>query len=244
MEMKGVPPVQRKWFLVLALGVLLSPPPMGAQGVGEYEPAGAGLPLFRPPGALAVMAEATETWRAVPTDPHDLLGMYSFLPSHATDDTQGQLFRVLESEEGVGTDTLMEFVGVPWTIGCGCADEGWDGTEWVEPGDTVVFLLSPTRARVPWDGPPVFDVLGWHNPYPSGEFIPYWRHTRAEPANWLSKEEFFSLLQILPSEQAFRLDPTASVLAVSQWLEDHPGRENAFPVPTILWELERIAGGG
>jgi len=229
--------------LAVVLGAMSVPFPTSAQAVGEFDPAGAGLPLFRPPGAVAVMAEAMDAWWDVPTDPHDLLGPYRFLPPYATDDTRGQVFRLLDAEVGwAASDSLGRFVGVPWTVGCGCADEGWDEPGWVTPGDTVVFLLTRTRSRVPWNGPPVFDLLGWQQPYPVGAFIPFWRHTRLEPASWLSEREFFELLQVLPTESAFRLDPSSSLRAVEEWIAENPGRESAFPIPTILWELERVAG--
>jgi hypothetical protein len=216
---------------------------LSAQSVQEFDPAGAGLPLFRPAGGTPVKAIAQEEWLTVPTDAHDMLGDYRFLPHYATEDTRGQVFEVVRIEDGY---SLVEpgdrFVGVPWTVGCGCADEGWDQPGWVSPGDTVVFLLTPTRARVPWAGPPVFDVLGWHQPYPSGDFVRYWRHTRLEPPEWLSTDEFFDLLTRLPGESAFRLDPSTSKRAVDGWLQDNPDREEAFPMPTILWELERLLG--
>ncbi len=224
-------------------GLLTIPIGTQAQAVGAFDPAGAGLPLFRPRGAVAVMARATVVWEAVPTDPHDLLGAYQFLPPHATDDTEGQLFELLEAEPAsVITDSEGRFVAVPWTVGCGCAEEGWDEPVWVPPGDTVTFLLSRTRKRVPWDGPPVFDVLGWHQPYPVGEFIPFWRWTRKEPEDWLTVQEFFDLLQALPTESTFRLDPMSSLHAVQEWLEHNPHRAKAFPIPTILWELGRVTG--
>ncbi len=229
------------WLLIV--GALIAPDLGSAQVVGELDPAGAGLPLFRPQNAVAVLAVATPEWEAVPTDPHDLLGNYQFLPSYATDDARGQVFQLLEADPGLeASDSEGRFVAVPWTVGCGCADEGWDQPTWVPPGDTVVFLLNRTRENAPWDGPPVFDVLGWHQPYPVGEFIPYWRHTRAEPSSWLTKREFFEILKILPTETGFRLDPTSAVQAVTEWLRANPGRESAFPIPTILWELERITG--
>ena len=88
----------------------------------------------------------------------------------------------------------------------------------------------------------MYDLLGWHQPYPTGEFIPYWRHTRAEPQRWLSTQEFFDFLGVLPTETAFRLDPASSREAVKGWLKGNPGREEDFPIPTILWELDRITG--
>jgi hypothetical protein len=227
------------------LGILLVVGPAGslAQVRVDVDPAGAGLPLFRPENAVAVMVRATDTWLAVPTDPHDMLGDYRFLPHYATDETAGQVFMLLETEAGPPVaDPSGRLVAVPWTLGCGCAEEGWEGTEWVPPGDTVVFLLSRTREKVPWEGPPVFDVLGWHQPYPIGEFIPYWRHTRAEPPEWLTPREFLHLLGALPTESAFQLDPLSSSRAVRDWLEENPGRDRAFPMPTVLWELKRLTG--
>lgn len=217
---------------------------LAAQSIQEFDPAGGGLPLFLPAGGTAVIAVATEDWLPVPTDAHDMLGDYRFLPHYATEDTRGQVFSVVRAEEGtVRVEAKSRFVGVPWTVGCGCADEGWDQPGWVPPGDTVVFLLTKTRARMTWEGPPVFDVLGWHQPYPSGDFVRYWRHTRNEPPEWLSTDEFFDLLTRLPEESAFRLDPTTSKRAVEDWLLDYPDREDAFPLPTILWELDRLLRG-
>ena len=231
-------------FKILTWSVLMFPMGVQAQSVESFHPAGAGLPLFRPPGAVAVIARATPQWVAVPTDPHTLLGDYQFLPTYATDDTEGQLFEVLQSEPGLDTlDSAGLFLAVPWTVGCGCAEEGWDEPTWVPPGDTVAFILSPTRRGTSWDGPPVFDVLGWHQPYPAAEFVPYWRWSREEPEVWLSVSEFFCLLLALPGEAAFRLDPTSSLRAVEKWLEENPSRAEAFPVPSILWELGRLTGG-
>ncbi len=230
----------------LALLLALSGTPVSAQSQAAegFEPAGAGLPLYRPAGAAAVVAVATPRWAPVPTDSHDLLGAYRFLPPYATDDTRGQVFRVLEAETGTSvSDSLGMFVAVPWTVGCGCAEEGWDRPDWVPPGDTVVFLLTKTRSHEPRTGPPVFDVLGWHQPYPVGDFIPYWRWSREEPERWLSVMEFFGLLGALPTEAAYRLDPGSSLVAVRGWLEGSPGSETSFPVPTILRELNRVIDG-
>ena len=209
-----------------------------AQTLQGIEPAGAGLPLYRPGGSVAVLAVATPRWVPVPTDPHDLLGDFAYLPPNATDETEGQLFGVLEVEGGRDVaDHQGRFVAVPWTVGCGCAEEGWDQPVWVEPGDTVAFLLIPTRKRVPWRGPPVFDVLGWHQPYPSGDFIPYWRPGPQEPKDWLDPMEFYGLLKALPFETAFRLDPGASLLEIRRWLKENPGNERVFPVQSMLRRL-------
>ena len=214
-----------------------------AQSLSGVDPAGAGLPLYRPSGAVAVMARATSRWIPVPTDPHDLLGVYQYLPPTATDDTEGQIFELLASEPGWDVaDGEGRFVAVPWTVGCGCADEGWDQPDWVPSGDTVTFILTKTRKRVPWDGPPVYDVLGWHQPYPVGEFIPYWRWSREEPRAYLSVMDFFDFLTVLPTDVAFQLDSQSSLRAVEEWLRRNPQSREAFPIPSVLRELERRQG--
>jgi hypothetical protein len=229
-----------RWGWIACL-LLAWPTPFLGQTTGSIDPAGAGLPLYRPSGSVAVLAVATEDWAPVPTDPHDLLGDFAFLPPYATDDTEGQVFSLLLAEAGrTVADANDRFVAVPWTVGCGCAEEGWDQPDWVEPGDTVAFLLSVTRQRVPWDGPPVYDVLGWHQPYPSGDFIPYWRIGREEPKDWLSPLEFFGLLEVLPFREAFELDPKTSLRAVRKWVSSSPERARAYPVSTIL---QTLAGG-
>jgi hypothetical protein len=231
------------WILTVPL-ILVGVSPGSAQDVAGEEPAGAGLPHFRPAGAVAVLARATGDWLPVPTDSHDLLGSFAFLPPYATDDTQGQLFQVLAVEAGrEAGDEDGTFVAVPWTVGCGCADEGWDQPDWVPPGDTVAFILSVTRKRVPWSGPPVFDVLGWHQPYPSGDFIPYWKPGREGPERWLSSADFFDLLQTLPDETSFRLDPSTALRAVRSWVDRNPDAAEAFPVPTLTEKLEEMSEG-
>jgi len=224
--------------LALATGAL-------AQEVGEPAPAGEGLPLFRSAGSVAVLALATEDWLPVPTDAHDMLGVYQYLPPFATEDTRGQIFQVLGAEnDWPVADAHGRFVGVPWTVGCGCADEGWDQPGWVPAGDTVVFLLQKTRSRVPWKGPPVYDVLGWHQPYPAADFIPYWRTSRVWNPDWLSPTEFYGMVQALPTEAGFQLDPEASFAGLMEWLSQHPERRGAFPIPSILSEWEAFLGAG
>jgi hypothetical protein len=221
-----------------------SPGPASVPGGvrSDLPPAGEGLPLFRKAGSVAVLARATDRWDGVPTDAHDLLGDFRFLPPDATQNTRGQVFELLEAEEGwAPADPDGWFAVVPWTLGCGCADEGWDRPDWVPPGDTVTFLLSRTRERMPtiWNGPPVYDVLGWHQPYPTGDFVPFWRTSREPIPDWLTAREFFELLQVLPTEHALRLDAGASFRSLLAWLEEVPRRREAFPVSTILSEWEK-----
>jgi len=129
---------------------------------------------------------------------------------------------------------------VPWSFGPGCAEEGWQAPEWVAPGDTVAFLLIPTRSRSgDADRLAVFDVLGWQQPYPVGELIPFWRRGSRQNPVWLTAREFFELLTVLPSELAFRSDPGGALASALDWIARPPGREAIFPVPEILMEWER-----
>lgn len=234
--------MKRRTPILLALLLGTTPFPAVGQTRAGFDPAGAGLPLYRDAEAIAVLAVATSRWTMVPTDAHDMLGNYQFLPPYATDDTQGQVFELVASEDAWEVaDERGIFVAVPWTVGCGCADEGWDQPGWVNPGDTVAFLLAPTRERVAEGSPPVFDVLGWHQPFPSGDFIPYWQRVRQEDgADWLTAREFFEFLKTLPSERTFRLDPTSAFEDVLAWIRENPNRRRAFPIPAVLGEWERV----
>jgi len=170
-----------------------------------------GLVLFREEGSVAVLARATPHWREVVTRSEELLGDFRYLPEYATVRTRGQVFEIVSSD-GAGFLPVGErqFVAVPWSFGPGCAEEGWEGPEWVPPGDTVTFLLVPTRTRSSWrEGLPVFDVLGWHQPYPVGDLIPFWRSGPRSNPNWLSASEFFKLVSLLLPRSAFEVDPEA-----------------------------------
>ncbi len=228
--------------------------PVAAQRAGAPKLGVDGLLLFRGQGSVAALAVATSAWRAVSTRSEDLLGDFKYLPEYASARARGQVFELLaadpegwpglagvEEEDGRG-----RFIAVPWSFGPGCAEEGWQTPEWVPVGDTVTFLLQPTRSRGAGDeGLPVFDVLGWHQPYPVGDLIPFWRKTPAVNPDWLTAEAFFELLTVMPSEAAFRSHPETALAPALEWVSAVPGRTSAFPIPEILqgWErLKRKAG--
>jgi hypothetical protein len=213
----------------------------GQSLTGAMEPAGEGLPLFRPSGGIAALAVATDRWETVPAESRDLYGDYQYIPAGVTARGRGQVFQALRSEEDWPiSDDAGLFVAVPWTLGCGCAEVGWNQPTWVTPGDTVAFLLTPTRDPGPSGSMPVYDVLGWHQPYPVGDFIRYWPRAAQEDSEWLSVEEFYHVLQVLPTENAFQLDPEASFQQVLAWVEARAGRSQTFPVRTILTEWRRV----
>ena len=230
-------------LFVLACAVLAGTSGAGGQITGSLEPAGEGLPLFRESGGIAVIAVATSDWAVVPVESRELLGDYQFIPSAVTARARGQVFRAMESEvDWAVSNEDGFFVAVPWTLGCGCAEVGWQEPVWVSPGDTVAFLLTPTRSAEAQGEMPAYDVLGWHQPYPVGDFIPFWRTARRENPDWLTAREFFELLQVLPTEVAFQLNPVSSFQDFLEWVDSNPERSHAFPAGTILSEWRRITG--
>jgi hypothetical protein len=223
--------------VILLVAVLF----LGLAESGAAQRAGAprlgvdGLVVFREMGSVAVLAEATPFWRPVATRTEELLGDFRYLPEYASARAQGQIFQLLASDAPkLAAGPEGRFVVVPWSFGPGCAEEGWATPEWVASGDTVAFLLIPTRSRPSGDqGLPVFDVLGWHQPYPVGELIPFWRKSPQVNPAWLSAGEYYELLTLLPSERAFRTDPQGALQHFQDWIEVMPKRDASFPVPEI-----------
>ena len=213
----------------------------GAPGLGVD-----GLVAFRDQGSVAVLAEATSFWRPVATKTEELLGDFRYLPEYASARAQGQIFKLVDSDAAkLVADSDGRFVVVPWSFGLGCAEEGWESPEWVPPGDTVAFLLVPTRTRSSSaGGSPVFDVLGWHQPYPVGELIPFWRKGLRVNPDWLSAQDFYELLTVLPSEMAFYANREAALAPFLKWVRARPERTSTFPVPEIQdrWQAEGNGG--
>lgn len=216
--------------------------PVCAQRAGAPSLGVDGLVLFREAGSLAVLAVATPYWQPVSTRSEELLGDFRYLPEYASARAQGQVFHLLETDRPeVVAAPDGRFVVVPWGFGPGCAGEAWQAPEWVAAGDTVAFLLHPTRVLNPEPGEtPTFDVLGWQQPYPVGDLIPFWRKGRQVNPEWISATEFYELLTVLPSEMAFRQDAEAALGRAWNWVDRKPGRRGAFPVSEILGEWEAL----
>jgi len=237
---------------LLLLGALMAGQahPAWGQRAGAPESGVDGLVRFRGEGSVALLASATSYWGPVSTRAEELLGDFRYLPEYARARAQGQRFEVLVSSppewmeaEGEGGSGVGSFLAVPWSFGPGCAEEGWQDPEWVTPGDTVAFLLTPTRVRSREEGAvPVFDVLGWHQPYPVAELIPFWRKGPEANPLWLTPREFYELLSILPTERALRANPGVALEPALEWIEAELHRRSAFPVPELLAEWGQAAG--
>ena len=238
-------------MLVVVAALALSAAPATGQRATAPKLGVDGLVLFREEGSVAALARATPYWRAVSTRSEELLGDFRYMPEYATAMAQGQVFEILATDDvewmGPGEESAEDsgrFIAVPWGFGPGCAGEAWQAPEWVSPGDTVAFLLVPTRARSSRaEGLPVFDVLGWQQPYPVGDLIPFWRKGPQVNPVWLTAQEFYGLLTVLPSKAAFRTEARASLAPALEWLARDPGRRVAFPVPEILDEWAKRLGG-
>ena len=234
-------------IVAVAVPLLALAPELNGQRAGAPKLGVDGLVLSRGEGTVAVLARATASWQGVSTRSEELQGDFRYLPEFATARSRGQLFEVLESDAPEWlSESQGRFVAVPWSFGPGCAEEGWKDPTWVPPGDTVAFLLLPTRARSR-DGPGihVFDVLGWHQPYPVGDLIPFWRTGPKPNPLWLSPSEFYELLTVLPMDLALQADPVDALSRAMEWVEEEPNRKLAFPIPEILeaWESTLRQGG-
>jgi len=172
--------------------------------------------------ALLVTSTGERATTGVPGDP-DFYGV------EASEVTAWR-FRVVDAvvagEELGGLATLLF---VPWGYDAACDLLVWEDEDWVPSGDTAVFIFS--RDQLTGGGEPVVHTLGWHVPFPHGLFH---RHglDRADPADWLSAREYFSLLRALPvlQPQTTREQRVAEVLRVFEsgpptWSEKYPGSE-------------------
>ena len=125
-----------------------------------------------------------------------------------------------------------EFDVVPWAYGTSCARVVWTSESWVRPGSEVVFLLGTPRAA----SSSTYDVLGWHSPYPTGEFLP-WRTQPRPPSDrseWLNAREYFELVRRLPISQSRFTYPDSAEAGIRVFEEGPPEWSSKFPGYEIL----------
>ncbi|MEK9503913.1 hypothetical protein [Gaopeijia maritima] len=155
----------------------------------------------------------------------------SFTPKPApADSTWGLVFRVvaaLDAPVDRGLRPGDEFVVVPWTYDAACHPEPWDDSlrAWVGAGEEV-FLLD-RRRRIVSERGLVFDVFGWHAPFPSARFLDF--AADDEPREeWLPAATWFEFLRTYPAEG----DPLARNRAFRGWRLSRP-TDWAFPLTTL-----------
>jgi len=150
-------------------------------------------------------------------------------------------FVVLESVGGPRLVSGDSFLVVPWGYDEACRPMLWEGGEWVPSGAESVFRHGePGRES---GGQGVFDVSGWHSPYPYGAFLKY-GGTPSPPEDrteWLSARDYFGLLSVLPPP-----DPLVSRLERLRRIESAyragpPHWAVTFPGDQILRSARRWA---
>lgn len=129
--------------------------------------------------------------------------------------------------------SVKRVVLVPWDYGADCTPTPWArSARWVAPGTRGLFTAT-LRDRAHWAGGlPTFDVHAAGNdpfPQPDGDY-----DYDGEPDSLLSIEEYFSVLELLPSiaradssaEEAFR--------PLFRWAEAHPELARRYPARGML----------
>ncbi|GMV06364.1 MAG: hypothetical protein AMXMBFR53_26400 [Gemmatimonadota bacterium] len=218
------------WYLVMTLAALAGQP---------SERCSLSTMRHLAPRGAVVLAVATGGRVPVSTDSLRFRGTWNFgrrFPGTAP----GHVFTVVRSagdDDGVPSGATITVV--PWGYDAACDLERWSAP-WVPTGDTVVFRLEATRVSAD-DAKPVFDVLGWHEPYPTGEFLRYDVRGDDVERRWLTPGEYFEFVQVLPTLDTFESRPLEGLRQIERWVRARPELSEAFPVREVL-ERWRLAG--
>ena len=159
------------------------------------------------------------------------------------DSTWGRVFRVIAVSQGTDRVSVQpgdEIVAVPWEYDASCVRTLW--TEpllaWAGP-ERQVFLHGRARGHAGGDRP-VIDVMGWHDPYPSADFLS--GSNRPPRDEWLSADVYFDLLAALPRSPRDRSTYDAFMVelraAAEAWFDAHPEHADRFPA-TVFHDRPR-----
>ena len=221
------------WYLAILSTLVLGPPPerCSISTLGHVAPQGA-----------IVLAVATGERTATSLDTSDFRIRWRLkapVPSYVA----GHVFRVVAAAgDGGRLGEGTVFTVVPWGYGATCQREVWKDASWVSAGDTVVFMLRPTRSP-PESAWSVFDVLGWHDPYPTGRFLRFEVRGRDAVRRWLSAAEYYDFLKVLPTQEQYDSGRADGLARLEAWARAHPGSAEAFPVREIIDRWRRSSGG-
>lgn len=134
---------------------------------------------------------------------------------------------------------------VPWGYGADCRTEPWVGNpRWVEPGTRGLFTAM-LRDPAHWvDGLPTFDVFNpYSEPYPQ----------RAEPERYsegaddpllLSIDEYFALIDLLPTEEEVDASAARAYAPLLAWARDNPELARRHPAKVMLQLVHGLVGDG
>ena len=132
---------------------------------------------------------------------------------------------------------------VPWGYGADCRTEPWTGNpRWVEPGTRGLFTAE-LRDPAHWvDGLPTFDVHNaYSEPYPQ----------RAEPRRYsegagdpllLTIEEYFALIDILPTEAEVDASAARAYEPLFAWARAHRELARRHPAKAMLGYVRHLIG--
>jgi hypothetical protein len=155
---------------------------------------------------------------------------------------------VVRVEQSSGSEAMeftrgaAEVILVPWGYGADCRPLHWrEDDAWLdaEQRGVISAYVRPGSAMI--DGRPILDVfLAWHQPYPGGTFLAHeFRRSGAPDAEWLKVEEYWSLIQALPTEEQVRTAPYESKASLRLWAQTHSNLVQRFPANLIL-EMARV----
>jgi hypothetical protein len=192
-------------------------------------------------GFVSVLAEPTRDSVLVELhafDWYDWAGD-SFTPKPApSDSTWGQVFRVVEVLESPSATVELsdEFVAVPWEYDPACHPEPWsESAIWTSP-DSQIFFLNGSRRGISTHGP-VFDVLGWHAPYPQALFLDF--ETDEPRETWLDAPTYFDFLRGSNPGSALQ----ERIEQIEDWKASRP-EDWGFPLTDLLEDYRRHLRGG
>lgn len=160
--------------------------------------------------------------------------------------TVGQHFEIVEAagpnERGLAAGDTMTVV--PWEYDGGCSMLRWSkSSRWVDPGSEGVFSFSAGSMRE--SARATFDAMGWHSPYPHGEYLHY--EARGEdpedPSEWLMPSEMFALWAALPVVHWRDSDPDSVMPEIRGIFDKNPRFKTTFPGSRFLQEYESWASG-
>lgn len=148
----------------------------------------------------------------------------------------GQVFRLVRAA-GAGARSLREeseIVLVPWGYRMDCQPVLWPAdTHWVAPAQTGI-IEAYLRPREEWVGNrPTLDVVAaGHQPYPQSTAPASEDGSDLQP--WLTVEEYWQLLNMLPTAEEVAQDTSGASTAILEWARNHPDLASRFPASEIV----------
>lgn len=130
--------------------------------------------------------------------------------------------------------SVKRVVLVPWDYGADCRPTPWArSARWVRPGARGLFTAT-LRDTAHWAGGlPTFDVHSpGSNPYPqTAEADPY-GGAAADPR--LSMEDYFSVLETLPTPEQVESSAAEAYQPLFRWAEQRPALARRYPLSAMI----------